>query len=129
MRKRPLGELEIEILQYISNHAPCTVRDVAEGFGEPRGLARTTILTVMERLRAKGYLDRSKDQSANAYTPAHEKGEVLEALVKDFVEQTLGGSLSPFVAYLANSKGLTPGEVDDLKKLVDDLGDGDNNGS
>ena len=48
MDKPPLGDQELETLRYISEHAPISVGEVAAGFGEPRGLARTTVLTVME---------------------------------------------------------------------------------
>ena len=40
--------------------SPPTVGEVAERFGEAQGLARSTILTVMERLRKKGHLTRGK---------------------------------------------------------------------
>jgi predicted transcriptional regulator len=121
MRKPPLGELELEVLQFISDNSPCTVRDATDSFSKSHGLARTTILTVMERLRKKGYLARRKKDGAFAYTPSHEQGEVLQEIVKQFVEKKLGGSLTPFVAYLTDAKGLTPSEVDSLRAMVDDL--------
>lgn len=125
MRKRPLGELEIEVLQYISEHAPCTVREVTGDYAESRGLARTTMLTVMERLRKKGYLVRKQQDGAFAYSPAHKKGDVMHDVVKDFVEKTLGGSLTPFVAYLARAKDLAPGELDKLRELVEKMEQGE----
>ena len=125
MRKRPLGELEIEVLQYISNRGACSVREVTLDYAESNGLARTTMLTVMERLRKKGYLVRSRKEGAFEYSASQQKGEVMHDVVQDFVEGTLGGSLTPFVAYLAKSRGLTPSEIDKLKELVDDMDEGD----
>lgn len=113
-----IGDQELEVLKYVADHAPLTVREAAEQWGEPRGLARTTILTVMERLRKKGYLARHKAGGSFAYTPVIAKTEVLRGLVQNFVEKTLAGSLSPFVAYLAENKDLSPSEVDALKQLV-----------
>ena len=121
MNTPDLGDQELEVLRYVADHAPLTVREAAEQWGEPRGLARTTILTVMERLRKKGYLARHKAGGSFAYTPVIAKTEVLRGLVQNFVEKTLAGSLSPFVAYLADSKGLAPGELDALKKLVQEM--------
>ena len=46
MQKPPLGELQLEILRFISDRGPLSVGEVAALFGEPRGLARTTILIV-----------------------------------------------------------------------------------
>lgn len=121
MKKPPVGEQELEVLRYVADNAPITVRQVAEQFGEPRKLARTTILTMMERLRQKGFLLRKKDGGVYEYSPAQAKSAVLQDLVQNFVEKTLGGSLSPFVAYLSEAKDLSDEEIAELKKLVDRL--------
>src|SRR6188508_859073 len=97
----PLGRLELEVLQYVADHQPASVRDVATHFAETSGQARTTLLTVMERLRTKGYLKRRKIGGANRYTPTMAKAELLSRMVGEFVEDVLGGSASPFVAYLS----------------------------
>lgn len=122
MNNRPdLGDQELELLKFVSDHAPLSVRTAAEQYGQPRGLARTTILTVMERLRKKGYLERRKDGGSFLYTPALAKTDVLRGLVQDFVEKTLAGSLTPFVAYLADHKGVSETELDALKALVQEM--------
>jgi predicted transcriptional regulator len=118
MKKPPtLGDQELTLLRYVTDHAPVTVREAAEQFGEPHGLARTTILTMMERLRSKSYLTRFKDQGAFQYRPVVAKAELMQSLVKDFVEKSLGGSLSPFVAYLSE-KNLSERELADLRQLL-----------
>lgn len=114
-----LGDQELSLLRYVTDHAPITVREVADRFGEEQGLARTTILTMMERLRKKNYLVRLKDQGSFQYRPVVAKTELMQTLVQDFVEKTLGGSLSPFVAYLTEAKGLTEREMADLRKLIE----------
>jgi predicted transcriptional regulator len=113
-----LGDQELEVLRYITDHAPVTVREVAEDFGERMGLARTTILTMMERLRKKGHLIRRKPGSTFEYLPAVSKQDLMRGLVHDFVEKTLGGSLTPFVAYLTDKQGLSDSEMSDLSRLV-----------
>src|SRR4029450_11271739 len=71
-----LGEQEMDLLQYVAENAPGAVRQAAEGFGQPRGLARTTVLTVMERLRRKGYLTRARRRGVYHYSPKMAQGEV-----------------------------------------------------
>ena len=121
MVKPPLGDQELETLRYISENAPLSVGEAASGFGEPRGLARTTVLTVMERLRQKGYLARRKQGGVFKYTPQVAQPELLKGLVGEFVEKTLGGSLTPFVAYLADSADLSEEELAALQRIVDSL--------
>lgn len=119
--KPHLGEQELEVLRFITERAPVTAREVVEGFGGERSLARTTILTVMERLRKKGYLTRRRRDGVFVYVPRVPQAELLNGLVRDFVEKTLGGSVSPVVAYLSRARRLSDGELDELQKLVQDL--------
>src|SRR5438876_2052613 len=116
MQKAPLGELQLEILRFLSAHGPLSVGEVTARFGEPRGLARTTVLTVMERLREKGFLTRTRHAGLFEYAPSVPKAELLRHLVQDFVEKTLGGSLSPLAVYLASAQNITEEELAELKQ-------------
>lgn len=120
-RRATLGHAELEILQYVLDRHPVTVREVAEHAAETKGYARTTVLTVMERLRQKGYLGRRKVGGVFQYRPKLRKSELLEHLIGDFVDRVLGGSVSPFVAYLAQSPELADEELARLKSLVREL--------
>ena len=109
---------EWEVLQYVIEHHPITVREVAEQFARTHGHARTTVLTIMERLREKGYLTRRKLNGVNRYSPSKPRSDLLQGLVRDFVQKALGGSVSPFVAYLGKEARLDPAEMQELKQLV-----------
>lgn len=116
--KEPLGHLELGVLQYVLDQQPITVREVAAHFAETSGQARTTLLTVMERLRAKGYLKRRRGAGAHRYTATVSKADLLQRLVGDFVEDVLAGSVSPFVAYLSKDARLSADEVRKLENLL-----------
>jgi predicted transcriptional regulator len=121
MNNPPLGEQELKVLQHISAHAPITARDVIEHFANERSLARTTILTVMERLRKKGYLARRRIDGVFQYSPRVEQKEVLHGLARSFVEKTLGGSLSPLVVYLTKTRQVSDEELAELQQMVEEL--------
>lgn len=125
MKKLPsLGEQEMDLLRYLTEHSPASVRDVADHFEKTKGLARTTVLTVMERLRKKGLLTRSKSAGIFQYSAKMQTGELLSSKVSDFVEKTLGGSVSPLIAYFINSPKLTREELDQLQNLARKIGQG-----
>jgi predicted transcriptional regulator len=121
MERPSLGEQELAVLRFIAEHAPVPARDVIEKFGGEQELARTTILTKIERLRKKGFLTRRRQHGIFVYSPRVAQAEVVRGLVSDFIEKTLGGSVSPLVAYLVDTRELSEEEATVLRRLADDL--------
>jgi len=115
-----VGEQELGILHEIVEHGPGSVGELQARFGEPRGLARSTVLTMMERLRRKGYLKRRSAGGVFLYAPRGGH-EVLRGVVGRFVEKALGGSVAPFVAYLAERDSVSDRELAELEQIVDRL--------
>ena len=89
-KKRLFSPAEWEILQFITERHPVTAREVADHFAQTQGRARTTVLTLMERLREKGYLTRDKEGAVHRYSPSAPPRELLRGLVRDFVQKALG---------------------------------------
>jgi predicted transcriptional regulator len=118
MGPRTIGDQELALLTYLAERGGATVGEVAEGFGEPRGLARSTVLTMMERLRQKKHLVRRRDRGVFRYASPASRGDVLRDVVGTFVERTLGGSVSPFVAYLTESADVTDDDLAELETMV-----------
>ena len=117
-----ISKAELKLLSYINDHHPITVREVAEYFAQSEeAYARTTVLTLMERLRGKGHLVREQIDGLQRYAPAVPKESMQQSLVRDFVSRALGGSVSPFVAFLAQEAQVSDEELNDLKRLVAEL--------
>ncbi|MEN0060152.1 MAG: BlaI/MecI/CopY family transcriptional regulator [Bdellovibrio sp.] len=119
MKKIPsLGEQEMEILKYINANSPVSVRDVASHFEVEKNLARTTVLTVMERLRKKGFLSRAQQDGVFKYTAKIETEDLLSSKVSNFVEKTLGGSVGPLFNYFISSAKLSEDEISKLREMA-----------
>lgn len=116
-----VGRAEMDILRYILDHHPVTVRSVSDHVAETKGHTRTTVLNVMERLRQKGYLKRELVDGVYNYGPTAPKSQMQLSLVRDFVNLSLGGSLRPFMVYLTEQAEVSEEEIDELKELVSDL--------
>jgi predicted transcriptional regulator len=121
MRKAQVGRAESEVLRYVGDKHPISVREVADYFAQTKGQTKTTILNVMERLREKGFLTREQVEGIYQYSPAQPKQEMMRELVDDFVDQMLGGSLEPFAAYLTQKTVVTEDELSRLKAAIAQL--------
>jgi len=116
-----VGRAEMDILRYILDNAPVTVRSVSDYVLRTKGHTRTTVLNVMERLRQKGYLKRQPVDGIYNYEPTFPKSEMQVYLVRDFVDLTLGGSVAPFMAYLTKQANVTDHDLQELKSIVTGL--------
>ena len=121
MSKKTIGDQELALLQYIEEAPKSSVAEVCAGYGEARGLARSTVLTMMERLRTKGYLVRRRIDGSYRYSATNGTGEVMTGAVARFVEKTLQGSVSPFVAWMSERGKVSDSELAELEALVDTL--------
>jgi predicted transcriptional regulator len=116
-----LGDQELALLRYVSEASPVTAGEVYAGYGDPNGLARSTIETVLERLRKKGFVKRSQSEGAYRYEPTTPQTELMGGVVDRFVRNTLGGSLDPLVTYFAQQERLSDAEITELERLVKKL--------
>lgn len=116
-----IGDRELALLHFVSARGRSTVAQAVDGFGTPLGLARSTVLTMMERLRRKGHLTRRQIEGVYHYQPRTAPGTAVRQAVERFVARTLGGSVTPFVAYLAERERLSDDEVAELERLLERL--------
>jgi predicted transcriptional regulator len=121
MAESTIGEQELALLRHIADADAATVGEVVETFGRDRDLARSTVLTMMERLRKKGYLVRRLSDGVYRYRAHATSAELLQGAVERFVERHLGGSVSPFLAYLSDAGDLSDAELKELADVVERL--------
>jgi predicted transcriptional regulator len=117
-QSQPTGNQELAILRYVAEHGPVAVGRVAEAFAAERGLARSTVLTMMERLRRKGHLSRRKSGGVYVYRSALDAPGVMSRAVGQFIERALRGSVSPIAAYLTERGEVSPAELRELERAV-----------
>jgi predicted transcriptional regulator len=118
MAHSTIGEQELALLRYIADRGAVSVAEAVDTFGSERGLARSTVLTMMERLRKKGYLGRRLLDGVYRYRARASSADVLKGAVRQFVEGKLNGSVSPLVAYLSEAKGVSDEELRELEDIV-----------
>jgi predicted transcriptional regulator len=116
-----VGGAELRLLNYVSEHEPITVREVSDSLGAELGYVRTTVLQMMERLRKKGLLEREKVSGLYRYRSAKSRASVMKSVIDRFVNNSLGGSVSPLILYLSESKGISDEDAAYLNRLIDQL--------
>ena len=82
-----LGDLEAQVMRRIwARGEPVTVRDIVGDLRRERPIAYTTVMTVMDNLRKKGWLRREPDGRAYRYEPLTSSEEYSAGLMRQALE-------------------------------------------
>jgi len=113
-----LTRLELQILEALWAHGKASIREIQEGFPEPRP-AYTTIQTTVYRLERKKAVRRvRKISNAHIFEPIVAR-EAARRRLLDEILGFFGGRAQPMMAQLAEAGKLTKEDLRDLERIVE----------
>lgn len=113
---------ELEVLQIVWDRGPSTVRDVLDVLNRTRRRAYTSVMTLMNVMVDKGQLSRRSQGRAHVYAARACRKATLGRMVDDLVDRAFEGSAGALVSRMLDRKDLTPGELDEIRRLIDERG-------
>ena len=118
-------ELELEILKILWEQGPLPTRDIRDALalGEAaRDLAHTSVITILNIMVDKGYLDRTKSGGAYTFTPLVKREDVSGGMLDDLVERVFSGSAASLLLSLLERADLDDEEIRRLRAMIRRLG-------
>ena len=120
MNTYQLGAVESRFADIIWENAPLTSAQLVVLCEQQLQWKKSTTYTVLKRLCEKGIFKNEK----GTVTFLVSRDDFYGAQTEKFVEDTFGGSLPAFLAAFTKRKRLTADEVEQLRKMVDEFGEG-----
>ena len=122
---QPAGSLtgtQLEIMEAIwaAGKEGRTVAEIWQQLSGSRKLARTTVLTMVVRLEARGWLHRKGDTNGYRYFATRGKNQATGRIAVRFVDEFFGGSATELVMSLLGTKKIKPQEVENLRRLLNE---------
>lgn len=115
-----LGDLEADIMDYMWQHSPATVREVKEHLAGKRKLAYTTVMTVMSRLVDKGMLSHEERGRSYLYSPTQTFEEFRTRTMDSIFNGLISGFGEPVLSHFVESLGSEDAEkLDELSRLIE----------
>jgi BlaI family penicillinase repressor len=120
MRKTPrISETEWEVMEAVWSQAPCSAGQIIEALRRadaswhPR-----TAKAFLNRLVKKRALGFSKEGRAYVYRPLVRREACVDAVSESFLGRVFGGSLRPMLAHFVERDKLSPDEIRELRRLL-----------
>ena len=119
MPDHELTELQIAILRLLWEKGEATVADIWEALHAERGLAQTTVATLLTRLERRGVVARRTEQRQYVYRALITEAEVRRSMVGDLTERLFEGDVTALVNHLLTSRDIAPGDLARVRRKLE----------
>jgi predicted transcriptional regulator len=113
-----LGDLQLAIMRILWCRGQATVAEVHEALEPERGLALTTIATMLSKMEKKGVVAHRADGRRFVYRPLVNEPQVRRSMVADLTSQLFRGDVKALVSHLLAEHEINPRELAELRALI-----------
>jgi BlaI family transcriptional regulator, penicillinase repressor len=113
-----LSELQIALMRVLWDRGETSTADVAAVLADERGLAHTTIATLLTRLEKRGVVVQRRDGRQLFYRAAVEESEVRRSMVADLIGSLFAGDANELVAHLVEEAEIAPDDLARIRKRL-----------
>ena len=121
-----LTEAEWTVMECLWEKSPRTGRETVEWLDKRMGWTRSTTLTMLRRLEAKGAVAGDTEGEPKTFRPLIAREDVAVRETENLLERAYKGSLSLLVSSLTKKQSLPQKEIDELYAILREM-EGNNN--
>lgn len=104
--------------------APVVAEQVVVALSESQHWQTATVKTLLNRLLKKGAIGARKDGRRFLYYPILRREDWLARESEGLLQRLFGGRLAPLIAHFGSQRKLSPADIEELRKLIDEHDDG-----
>jgi predicted transcriptional regulator len=119
-RSHHLADLQYAIMRVLWSEGEATVSKVQESLADERGLALTTIATMLTKMEKKGVVAHRTEGRQFVYRPLISEKQVHRTMVADLTERLFQGDFKALVSHLLTEQEIDASELKRLKALIEE---------
>ena len=116
-----LTSAEWRVMECLWERSPLTGRDVTEMMYERCGWSRSTTLTLLSRMEAKGAVAADSDTGKKSFYPLVCREDAALHETEDFLERVYKGSVSLMLSSMTRRQSLSQKEIDELYAILKEM--------
>ena len=113
-----LSGLQFAIMRALWAHNEASVSDVQSALKRERGLATTTVATVLTRLETDGLVTHRIEDRHYVYRPLVSEAQVRHSMVTDLVDRLFQGDPSAMISHLLTESSVDSTDLEAIKALL-----------
>lgn len=113
-----LSDAEWSVMDALWERGELTGREAAELLRERCGWSRSTVLTLLGRMEAKGAVAAESEGGVKVYRPLLSREDASLCETRNFLGRVYKGSVSLMLSALTKKQALSQQEIDELYELL-----------
>jgi BlaI family penicillinase repressor len=117
-----ISDAEWTVMAVLWEQSPRTANDVVDALAGRVTWSAATIKTMLNRLVRKRAVRYRADGKRYFYTPAVSRDACVRSAARGLVDRLFGGATAAMLAHFVEDAHLSRGEIDQLRRLLDEKG-------
>ena len=113
-----LGDLQLAIMRVLWRHREASVADVHRQIHAERGLASTTVATMLVKMERKGVVTHRLEGRRYIYLPTASENEVKRTMVGEITDRLFAGDAVALVSHLLEEGEVDEKQLEELRALI-----------
>ena len=115
-----LSELQLAVMRVLWQKSKAAVAEVHEALEPERGLALTTVATVLTRLEKAGLVAHRAAGRHYLYRPLVSEEQVRRSMVSALADRLFEGDVAALVSHLVSAREIEAGDLARVKRLIEE---------
>lgn len=116
--KHSLGDVQLAIMRVLWQHGEAAVAEVHEALRDERGLAPTTVATMLVKMEKKGVVTHRAIGRRFIYRAAVSESEVRRSMVGELTDRLFQGNVAALLSHLLSEHDLDTDELAQVRALI-----------
>ena len=114
-----LSDLQLDVVRVLWRRKEATAAEVQSALDTVRGLALTTVSTLLTRLEKRGLVTHRTEGRTFIYRATVTEPEVRHSMLGSLVDSVFKGDPTELVSQLLSAKDLSPDDLDRIRAMVE----------
>ena len=115
----PLTDLQLAVMRVLWERGEASVVDIWEALRPERGLAQTTVATLLSRLEKRGVVSHRREARQFFYRATVSEPDVRRVMVRELTARLFDGDVAALVSHLLSAREVSAGDLAKVKALIE----------
>lgn len=116
---------EWKLMEQLWAESPQTITRLTAALQPATGWGKHTVITMLNRLEAKGAVAHDGGHPAKRYSAVLKKEDAAQSETRSFLDKVYGGRLGLMMSAMVDSRALTQEDIDELTAILESAKEGD----